>query len=448
MTECESLWEKAKIELAEKLDRDSYDRYLAGIVPIKLDHESNTLHLGVLNDLLALWLDGNYKTLVAEVASELLRKAVGVRFESGYAAAPPRVEPEKPTALNRSRAREVTPSPFRPDFTFSDYVVGNSNRIAFAASTAVAKNIGKAYNPLFLYGGVGLGKTHLLQGIANAVYERRKRAKIHFLTSEEFLNDYVEALQTRKLPAFRARYRGCDVLLIDDVHFFEGKVGLQEEFFHTFNALYNNHKQIVLASDRMPQEIPGLEKRLVSRFDWGLSAEIMMPDEETRLAILAKKQERQKVKVPDEVLRLIAERIPSNIRTLESALSMIIMHVTAFGGEMTRERAEGLLRDKFDVEMARTITITNIQRKVAEYYDIRVADMTSKKRPNHIAFPRMVAMYLSRQLTDESLPQIGEAFNRNHATIMHAVSRIETRMDQDESFSAVVGTLSRQLRSQ
>jgi chromosomal replication initiator protein len=445
MTECESVWEKTKLELAEKLDRDSYDRYLAGIVPIKLDHETNTLHLGVLNDLLALWLDGNYKTLISEVASELLLKAIGVRFESGYAPQAPRAEADKPAP--RPAVKESAPSPFRPDFTFTDYVVGNSNRIAFAASSAVAQNVGKAYNPLFLYGGVGLGKTHLLQGIAHSVLQRNKRAKIHFLTSEEFLNEYVQALQTRKLPKFRARYRGCDVLLIDDVHFFEGKVGLQEEFFHTFNALYNNHKQIVLASDRMPKEIPGLENRLVSRFDWGLSAEIMMPDEETRMAILAKKQERQKVKVPDEVLRLIAERIPSNIRTLESAMSMVIMHVTAFGGEMTRARAEELLRDKFNVEMARCITIDGIQRKVAEYYDIRVADMTSKKRPNHIAHPRMVAMYLSRQLTDESLPQIGEAFNRNHATIMHAISRIETRMEQDDNFSAVVGTLARQLRN-
>ncbi len=254
-------------------------------------------------------------------------------------------------------------------------------------------------------------------------------------------------MQKKSLPIFRKQLRSLDVLIIDDVQFFEGKVGSSEEFFHTFNTLHNNHKQMVLASDRNPQEIVGMEQRLVSRFEWGLSAEILPPDIETRVAILKKKQENQKIKFSDEILFLIASKIQSNIRNLESALTKLIMNFSAFEYEITTERVEELLRDKFESETARSPTIETIQKKVAEYYDIRLADMTSKKRPQNIAFPRMIAMYFSRKMTNHSLPAIGEAFNRNHATILHAIDTIEKKQKESDNFRTSINQLQRLIRA-
>jgi chromosomal replication initiator protein len=380
---------------------------------------------------------------------------VVVEFESGHANAVPR-EKNGNKGKGKNKNKKSKPSlgveqderlaKYRPDFTFDSFVVGNNNRICVAAAQAVASKPGRAYNPLFIYGGTGLGKTHLLQAIAIDVVSRRKRSRVEYLSSEEFVNQYVEALQNKRLPSFRRHFRSLDLLLIDDVQFFEGKVGSSEEFFHTFNTLHNAHKQIVLASDRTPQEMNGLEKRLVSRFDWGLSAQILPPDLETRVAILKKKQEQQNVKISDEILFMIARNIRSNIRNLEGAVTTLIMNISAFGYEMTAERAQELLQDKFDNEATHLLTIDTIQRRVAEYYDIRLADMTSRKRPQNIARPRMVAMYLSRQLTDQSLPTIGDAFSRNHATILHAINKVEQDMDKDADFANSVNILVRQLR--
>ncbi len=451
--ECASAWIEVEKILLEKFDADTYERYLEGVVPLSFDSKKGLLCLGVSNDLMALWLDSNYKDIIADALYDLLKQKVNIRFEGGHI---------KEASAKRKKRIEVKPSPktenlknkdakqefpCRPDFTFDSFIIGNNNRISHAAALAVSKNPGKAYNPLFIYGGVGLGKTHLLQAIANEVSSRKKRAKIKYLTSEEFVNLYVEGMQKKTLLDFRRRLRSQDVLIIDDVQFFKGKVGSSEEFFHTFNSLHNAHKQIVLASDRNPQEISGLEQRLVSRFEWGLSAEILPPEVETRVAILKKKQETQTIKISDEILFFIADRIQSNIRNLESALTKLVMNISAFGGEMTKSRAEDLLRDKFENESSKLISIELIQRRVAEYYDIRVADMTSKKRPKNIAEPRMIAMFLSRKHTNNSLPAIGDAFNRNHATIIHAVSSIEKRMTANETFQHTVGQLARQLQS-
>ena len=450
--ECATLWSAVKERLATQLDTDTYERYLAGIVPLSFDSTRNLITLGVLNDFVALWLDSNYKDIIADVLNEVIGQKVNITFEAGYEQ---KSEPEikkdiknSPVDLieasNKMESREIQ---YRPDFTFDTFVIGNNNRIVHAAALAVAKKPGKAYNPLFIYGGVGLGKTHLLQAIANEVLKTRKRSKTKYLTSEEFVNLYVEAMQKKRLLSFRRHLRGLDFLIIDDVQFFEGKVGSSEEFFHTFNTLHNTHKQIILASDRNPQDIRGLEQRLVSRFEWGLSAEILMPDVETRVAILKKKQEKHTIKISDEILFLIADQIKSNIRTLESAVTKLIMNVSAFGGEMTKQRAEDLLKDRFESENAKLISIDTIQRKVAEFFDIRVSDMMSKKRPVNIAMPRMVAMYLSRELTNCSLPSIGDAFNRNHATVLHAVGSIKSKMEANTSFKHTVGQLSRKLHS-
>ncbi len=456
MESAPTIWTTAQLALQKKLDRDSYERYLAGVNALAFDESKDVFTLGVLNDFSGLWLESNYKDVLEEVLRDVLGRRITIKFEvdgrledvAAGAATGSIIDGVGGEPENGDAAAEPVPRcRYRPDFTFDTFVVGSSNRIPYAAAQAVCKNPGKAYNPMFIYGGVGLGKTHLLQAIANEVAARRKRAKIEFLTSEEFVNLYVEAIQTKTLPSFRRHFRSLEILLIDDVQFFEGKVGSSEEFFHTFNTLHNAHKQIILASDRTPQEISGLEQRLVSRFDCGLSAETLPPDLEMRVAILKKKQETQTIKFPDEILFLIANRITSNIRTLESALTRLIMNVSAFGSELNLEMAEELLRDKFENETAKPLSVDAIQRRVAEYHDIRFADMTSKKRPQNIAVPRMVAMYIARKLTDMSLPAIGDSFNRNHATIIHAVATIDKRMAADENFRHNVNVLMRQLRS-
>jgi chromosomal replication initiator protein len=445
--DCQEIWAVARDKLQTLLDRDGYERYLAGIVPVKFDAVTNTLTLGVLNDFAALWLESNYQDIISEVLHDIVGGKVMIAFEGGHG--PTDVTPPKAEVViaKATPAKQKKSIGCRPDYTFDTFIVGNGNKVSYAAAKAVCEKPGHGYNPLFIYGGSGLGKTHLLQAIANEVSVTNPSARIEFRTSEEFVNSYIEALQSKTVPAFRRHFRSLDILLIDDVQFFEGKVGSSEEFFHTFNTLHNSHRQIVLASDRTPKDISGLEKRLVSRFDCGLSAEILLPDLETRLAILKKKQESQTVKLSDEVLYLIASRIPSNIRSLEGALTKLIMNISLFGSEMTIEKAEELLSDKFENETDK-LSIDRIQRCVANCYDLRITDILSKKRPQNIARPRMIAMYLSRKLTENSLPAIGEAFNRNHATIIHGVATIERKLANDENLRTTMNALTRQLRSQ
>jgi chromosomal replication initiator protein len=332
-------------------------------------------------------------------------------------------------------------------FSFSSFVVGENNRFAHAACCAVADRPGLVYNPLFIHSPSGLGKTHLLQAIANSLHAAGSRLRIEFISSEEFSNKFIEALKGGQIAEFRAFYRNVDVLLIDDVHFFTGKERLQEEFFYTFNALYNGHKQIVLTSDRPPHEIGGLEKRLVSRFEWGLTADILPPDLETRIAILRKKQDNHAVKLDDAVLNYIADRVKSNIRRLEGALIRLVSYTSLTGQNVTLEVAEKLLAGVVDEEAVAPVTVERIQRQVAEYYDIRLADITGNRRPKNIAWPRQIAMYLSRRLTNLSSPAIAERFNRNHATILHAVSAIEKRMEEDAELRRNVALLERRLGS-
>src|SRR4029079_16729861 len=299
--------------------------------------------------------------------------------------------------------------------------VGNNNNFAYAAAQAVAQAPGKSYNPLFLYGGVGLGKTHLLHAIGQHVVNSKKGARVAYLSSEKFTNEYIDAIQNNQLVKFRKKYRQTDVLLIDDIQFLAGKERIQEEFFHTFNALHEKHKQIVLTCDRPAAEIQNLEHRLVSRFEWGLATDLQPPDIETRVAILRKKETTMGVELPNEVINFLAQRIRANIRRLEGALIRVSSFASLTGKKVSVEIVEGLLRDVLNEEGRYTISIESIQKRVAEHYDIRIADMTSKRRPEHIAFPRQVAMFLSRNLTESSLSSIGEAFGgRDHGTVLHA----------------------------
>ncbi len=464
MSECLKIWKRASVELRRVLDTDSWERFLGDVVPVSLCRDERILTLGVANDFVSMWLTNNYREIVEEGVEAATGEAIGVRFVSGYDA-PKRAIPAERSETKPKHVSKITDTQIlrqerqrtiklniRPDFTFGNFVMGDSNRICVAAADAVSRMPGTAYNPLFIYGGSGLGKTHLLQAIANRVAADRPEAKIEYLSSEEFMNLYIDALSQGKVGAgnkgnvkFRNRFRNADLLLIDDVQFLKGKKATAEEFFHTFNTLYTSHTQIIIAADRAPHELE-LDDRLISRFDWGFSAEIEPPDYSTRLAILRKKQENQTVKLSDDVLALIAARITSNIRSLEGALTVLTMNVSALGCAMTVELAEQLLRNKFDAEVKKAVGIAAIQQRVAEQYDLKLSDILGKKRPRNIADARMIAMYLSRKLTDYSFPVIGDAFNRNHTTIVHAVDKIGGKIKSDDGFRLSVEAMERQLK--
>jgi len=311
----------------------------------------------------------------------------------------------------------------------------------------VAQAPGKSYNPLFLYGGVGLGKTHLLHAIGQSVPANKKGARVAYLSSEKFTNEYIDGIQNNQLARFRKKYRQTDVLLIDDIQFLAGKERIQEEFFHTFNALHEAHKQIVLTCDRPASEIQNLEQRLVSRFEWGLVSDVQPPDVETRLAILRKKEKAMGVELPEDVLNFLAERIRNNIRRLEGALVRVASLAALTGKKISIEVVENLLREILHEEGQHSISIEQIQKKVAEHFDIRVADMSSKRRPENIAFPRQIAMYLARNMTQTSLNSIGEAFGgRDHGTVSHACRVVGNRMQTDESTRRKVQHLEKGLR--
>lgn len=452
MSNVETIWLEARGTLQATLNQETFDRWIAAIVPLR--HEEDTVFLGVSDDMFREWLTINYEGLIASALSGVTGDSVRVVFEAGHvpAVAPERtarkVAPPLPSAtLVRDGDDAEWNRRYNRHFSFSSFVVGENNRFAHAACFAVADRPGLVYNPLFIHSPSGLGKTHLLQAIANSLHAAGSRLRIEFISSEEFSNKFIEALKGGQIAEFRAVYRNVDVLLIDDVHFFTGKERLQEEFFYTFNALYNGHKQIVLTSDRPPHEIGGLEKRLVSRFEWGLTADILPPDLETRIAILRKKQDNHAVKLDDAVLNYIADRVKSNIRRLEGALIRLVSYTSLTGQNVSLEVAEKLLAGVVDEEAAAPVTVERIQRLVAEHYDIRLTDITGNRRPKNIAWPRQIAMYLSRRLTNLSSPAIAERFNRNHATILHAVGAIEKRMEEDAELRRIVALLERRLGS-
>ncbi len=336
---------------------------------------------------------------------------------------------------------------FDPKHTFDTFVVGNNNNFALAAALAVAQAPGKSYNPLFLYGGVGLGKTHLLQAIGQHVVAHRKGARVAYVSAEGFVNEYIEGILHNQLARFHKKYRQMEVLLIDDIQFLGGTERIQEEFFHTFNALYVGQRQIVLASDRPAGEIPNLEQRLVSRFEGGLVTDLQPPDRETRLVILHKKAQLMAVELPQEILGFLADRIRTNIRRLEGSLARVALYAALTRQTLSLEVAEGLLRDVLAEEGRSVINVEDIQKMVAEHLHISLADMTGRRLQERITFPRQVAMYLSRRMTDSSLTAIGDAFGgRYHGTVLHACRLVKDRMDVDPSVAQIVNSLERQLR--
>jgi len=354
-----------------------------------------------------------------------------------------KILPEPPTDTKSSG----TVPGLNPRNTFESFVVGPNNEIAHAAALAVAQAPARTYNPLFVYGGVGLGKTHLMQAIGQYVWAKKKNVKVIYVSSELFINEFIDAIQHSNLVKFRKRYRQVDLLLIDDIQFLGGKERSQEEFFHTFNTLFDGHKQIVLSSDRPASEIANLEHRLVSRFEWGLTAELQPPDIETRMAILRKKARGMQIKLHDEVFQFLASRIRTNVRRLEGALMRVASFASLSGRELTQEVVEHLLKDILQEEGRHSITIEQIQRRVAEHFDVRIADMTSKRRPASIAFPRQVAMYLARELTKASLNEIGDAFGgRDHGTVLHAYKLVKKRMTEQDNIRQTISFIDSSLQ--
>jgi len=454
--EGKTVWKNAKKHLADTLSKDVYDRWIA-VIEYK-DRLDDTLVLCVANDFYHTWLIENYLSLIRNAvataaACELNIDFVVDRAKNADVPQPFNRENDEPSARApkvATRRRHTIPLPsLNQRYTFDRFVVGPSNNFAHAATLAVAQSPARAYNPLFIYGPTGLGKTHLMQAIGHHVLQQRNFTScVCYSSTEEFTNEYIHALQMKELVQFRRKYRSVDILLIDDIHFLGGKERMQEEFFHTFNALFDHHKQIVMTSDRPANEIQGLEHRLVSRFEWGLVTELEAPDVETRIAILRNKQEQLNISLAPEVLQFLAQHIRTNIRRLEGAMIRVASYKSLTERELDIGTLENLLRDSLDLEQQEAVTIESIQRVVAEYYDIRLGDMTSKRRPQSIAYPRQIAMYLSRELTQHSLPEIGTAFGRNHATVLHAHRQISSRMESDPAVRKIMSVIRQRLGQQ
>ncbi len=447
----DKIWHSAQEQLRAKLTPDTFNMWFAPLRATMFDGSHITIEAP--NEFCEVWLKDNYLSLMQDAVAVAAGCHLQVKFKAGTTTMPT-MPAKKTLAAHKTKVSEPETERmptngdlhFNPKNKFESFVVGANNEFAFAAAKAVAESPGKAYNPLFLYGGVGLGKTHLLQAIGQHVVGNKKNAKVAYVSSEKFTNEYIEAIQNNKLVAFRKKYRQSEVLLIDDIQFLAGKERIQEEFFHTFNALHEAHKQIVLTCDRAPSEIQGLEQRLVSRFEWGQTADVQLPDVETRLAILHKKAQFMNVTLPEEVINFLATRIRTNIRRLEGALIRVASYASLTGRKLTIEVVENLLREILHEEGRQTISIEVIQKKVAEHFDIRLADMTSKRRPENIAFPRQIAMYLSRQMTESSLNTVGEAFGgRDHGTVLHACRLVKDRMEVDSNVRQVVHYLEKQL---
>lgn len=447
----EKIWGSAQELLRTMLNPDIYNLWFAPIRATLIEGDLMTLE--VANDFCEVWLKDNYLGLLQDVLLHSAGQPLKVKFQvatgqvTAYVAADGKNARTKTTQESAERSTLNREFSFNPKNTFETFVVGNNNSFAHAASLAVAQAPGKSYNPLFLYGGVGLGKTHLLHAIGQYVVNHKKNARVAYVSSEKFTNEYIDAIQNSQLVRFRKKYRQTDVLLIDDIQFLAGKERIQEEFFHTFNALHEAHKQIVLTCDRPASEIQNLEHRLVSRFEWGLVTDLQPPDVETRVAILRKKEKSMGVELPEEILNFLASRIRTNIRRLEGALIRVASYALLTGKKLTLEVVEGLLREVLHEEGRFSISIEIIQKKVAEHFDIRLADMTSKRRPENIAFPRQVAMFLARQLTESSLNTIGESFGgRDHGTVLHACRLVKDRMEVDSNVRQVVHYLEKQLQ--
>ena len=435
-----NIWDEACKQLKGILSEDIYDRWIAVIRCLEISDSS--MHLAVANDFYKDWLEENYFPMIRKAVMVVSGKEMDISLEvdsSCFEENKKEAESHPPISLPGFGKKPN--HNLNPNYTFDAFVVGPSTQFAHAAALAASNSPSRTYNPLFIYGGVGLGKTHLMQSIGNHVTSKKPRSKICYITCETFTNEYIEALQNNNVSAFRKKYRKIDMLMIDDIQFLDGKQRLQEEFFHTFNTLFESHKQIVLTSDRTPSEMAGFAPRLISRFEWGLITELGKPDVETRMAILRKKTELLHLKIDSQLIDYLAERISSNIRSLEGALIRVATFISLTNQQVDIQKVEELLHDLLDKESLATVNVDIIQRTVAEHFDLRQSDILSKKRSKDIVWPRQIAMYLSRVMTTQSFPVIGEAFSRNHATILYANDLVSQKAKEDRGLQQTIAIL-------
>jgi len=437
-TSASGVWQEALRRIEGRLTKPSFESFVKAMAPVSL--HGDVFVFSVPSRLAKEWVETRYSALIHGALREVLARAVSIQLTIAEDPAPPTAVPAIP------RTPEVLQ--LSPKYTFDTFVIGSGNRFAHAAAMAVAEAPARAYNPLFIYGGVGLGKTHLLQAIGHHVIHRQGLNRVAYISSEKFTNELINAIRDDRTLEFRTKYRNVDVLLIDDIQFLAGKERTQEEFFHTFNTLHEASRQIIITSDRPPKEIPTLEDRLRSRFEWGLIADIQPPDLETRIAILRKKAELDGISIPDQVAEFIAQRIQSNIRELEGALVRVVAYASLTRQPITVDLAAEILKALLPAAASRPVTIPVLQKTVAEHFGIRVEEMRAKRRTKGVAFPRQVAMYLARELTDASLPRIGDEFGgRDHTTVMHACERVKEVLAQDPQLAARLKKLVDTLRA-
>jgi chromosomal replication initiator protein len=441
------VWQQVLSVIQTKLSKPSFDTWFKATKASFLGESA--VVVTAPTTFAVEWLETRYTKLVSATISDYVGRAVDVKFTIEEIRPAEPVEPFPPLPMNRQPAlEEPMMHMLNPKYTFDTFVIGAANRFAHAASLAVAELPAKSYNPFFMYGGVGLGKTHLMHAIGHYILEHNPHLKVLYLSSEKFTNEFINAIRDNRGESFRNKYRNIDVLLIDDIQFLAGKEGTQEEFFHTFNALHEEHKQIVISSDRPPKEIPTLEERLRSRFEWGLMTDIQPPDLETRIAILRKKAKAENLDIPNEAMMYIASMIDSNIRELEGALIRIVAYSSLTNQDITAHLAAEALKDILPTGRNRLITMQDIQQRVGEYYGLKLEDFKARKRTKAIAFPRQIAMYLSRELTDYSLPKIGDAFGgRDHTTVIHAHEKISQLLKIDQDLYKIIHSLTEKIKN-
>jgi chromosomal replication initiator protein len=436
-----NLWDQILARIETKMNRHAFYTWFRPTSFVTEDRASVTVR--VPDSSFQDWLTKHYGVVISEAMAELQRPNLTVNFVTES-----QVEAPPPIALSVDEAEafnhDVVAPPsgqggLNPRYTFDTFIVGSSNQFAHAACRAVAEAPSRSYNPLFIYGGVGLGKTHLMHAVGQYVLQHDPGLKLTYISSERFMNEMINAVRYDKVLDFRERYRSVDVLLVDDIQFLAGKEGTQTEFFHTFNALYDSQKQIVLSSDHPPHEIPSLEERLRSRFEWGLTADIQSPDLETKVAILKKKAEAEAVPLPDNVAMYIAGKIKSNIRELEGSLIRLIAYASLTGQDISLPLAQEVLRNILDHD-AKAVTIEIIQKFVADYYNLKMVDLKSRNNSKSVAMPRQIAMYLCKALTHASLPEIGRSFGgKHHSTVIHSIRKVEDLRKRDGDFNTLIG---------
>ncbi|HPB80397.1 MAG TPA: chromosomal replication initiator protein DnaA [Spirochaetota bacterium] len=446
------IWDKALYNIQSIINKQSFDMWLKGTEPIS--YTNNKMTIRVADEVAQRHISDNYSSTISSIVSNITNQTIMCEFtinesktdhdSNGNGAD---YQPEKNIMMNIKEPDSGIPM-LKPEYTFENFVVGPNNQLPHAAAVSVSKAPATQYNPLFIYGGTGLGKTHLMQAIGHSIMKEKPYMKVLYITTEQFLNEFIHAISTNTLPSFKMKYRDVDILLIDDIQFIEKKEQTQEEFFHTFNTLHNNKKQIIISSDRPPKDLSTLEVRLRTRFEWGLITDIQPPNVETREAILRNKAERLNIDIPDEILNFIARRIKSSIRALEAALIRLNAVSSLSSEPISIYHAKNHLKDLFDEDTTKKITMTDIMQRVSEKYNISVEDLKSKSRHSRVVHPRFIAMYISRKLTDMTTVDIGKEFgDRDHSTVLNAMNNVEKMMADNEDFQETVEDLISEIRS-